>query len=169
MHIYQANIEDAEDQAHIKTLFEEYLYWANDQLDAHFGIRFDIPQMIEGDMATLGKFAPPDGRLLLAKDDEDVVGLACMRKIRPDVAEIKRMYVRPSQRRQGVGQALVARTVTEARTQGYDEIYLDSARFMQAAHGLYRACGFLPFEEYPESEIPPEFREHWLFMRLPLA
>ena len=169
MHIEQSDIHDTDDRKRIKTLFEEYLYWANGQLEEHFDISFDIPPMIEADMQSLEKFAPPAGRLLLAYgDDGGLAGLACMRKIRPAVGEIKRMYIRPAYRRQGIGRALVDETVTQARAIGYNELYLDSARFMHAAHKLYQACGFQPFEEYPESEIPPQFREHWVFKRLPL-
>jgi len=41
-------------------------------------------------------------------------------------------------------------------------------RFMAAAHSLYRSVGFQEIEQYPESEIPEEFRQHWIFMELPL-
>jgi hypothetical protein len=35
---------------------------------------------------------------------------------------------------------------------------------MKAAHALYRSAGFQKIEPYPESEIPPEFHQHWVFM-----
>ncbi len=169
MHIEQADINAPDDRERIRALFEEYLYWANGQLEEHFDISFDIPPMIDEDMESLAKFAPPGGRLLLAYgEDGGLAGLACMRKIRPTVGEIKRMYVRPAYRRQGVGRALVEETVKQARAIGYNALFLDSSRFMHAAHALYEDCGFVPFEEYPESEIPPQFREHWVFKRLPL-
>ena len=43
-------------------------------------------------------------------------------------------------------------------------LFLDSARFMHAAHALYRSSGFQEIAPYPESEIPEEFRPNWIFM-----
>src|SRR3990172_2139262 len=49
-----------------------------------------------------------------------------------------------------------------AKLIGYQTLRLDSARFMKTAHALYRSAGFREIESYPESEIPPEFRRHWV-------
>ena len=40
----------------------------------------------------------------------------------------------------------------------------DSPDFMTAAHSLYRASGFKDIGPYPESEIPDEYKPHWIFM-----
>jgi hypothetical protein len=29
---------------------------------------------------------------------------------------------------------------------------------------LYRSSGFIDIEPYPESEIPDEYKSHWIFM-----
>ena len=39
-------------------------------------------------------------------------------------------------------------------------------RYMVEAHALYRSAGFKEIEEYPESEIPEEYRAHWVFMEM---
>jgi hypothetical protein len=47
-----------------------------------------------GDLAAIDKFAPPDGRLLLACVDDladRAVGIACLQRIGPETAEVKRM------------------------------------------------------------------------------
>jgi GNAT superfamily N-acetyltransferase len=85
-----------------------------------------------------------------------------------DIAEIKRMYVRPQFRGRGIGRALLQRLLVEAKEIGYPAVRLDSARFMQEAHALYRSSGFDEVEPYPESEIPTEFQEHWVFMEMRL-
>jgi GNAT superfamily N-acetyltransferase len=162
--IFQARIPDHND--HIKELFWEYLQWANERLNQEYDIDFDIENMLEEDMATLDKFCPPHGRLLLAKHEERIVGLACMRKIEEDISEIKRMYVRPSHRRLGIGRALVNELVEEARQAGYARLRLDSTRFMINAHRLYRSVGFKEIAPYPESEIPEPFHCYWVFMEL---
>lgn len=80
------------------------------------------------------------------------------------MAEIKRMFVRPASRGQGVGRMLLEALIAEARQIGYSTIRLDSTRFMKAAHSLYRSAGFQEIGPYQESEIPPEFHQHWVFM-----
>ena len=160
--IHQAETE--QDRSQVRELFREYLQWANGRLNEEFGINFDIELMIERDMAELEIFLPPYGRLLLATEGSQAVGIACMKRIREDMGEIKRMYVRPEFRGQGIGRVLLEALIAEARQIGYPTVRLDSTRFMKAAHSLYRSVGFQEIEPYPESEIPPEFQRHWVFM-----
>jgi GNAT superfamily N-acetyltransferase len=164
--IHQAETE--EDRALVRELFLEYLDWANRRLNQEYGIDFDIQSMVERDMAELEIFFPPDGRLLLAVEEGQAAGIACMRKIREDMGEIKRMYVRPQFRGKGIGRTLLDALLVEAQEIGYPAIRLDSTRFMEAAHALYRSAGFHEIEPYGESEIPPEFRHRWVFMEKPL-
>ena len=160
--IHQAKTD--EDQALIRELFWEYLEWANMHLNEEYGINFDIKSMIEHDMVKLEIFLPPYGRLLLAIEGGCGAGIACMRRIRQDIGEIKRMYVRPEFRGRGIGRALLEALIAEAREVGYPKVRLDSTRFMEAAHSLYRSVGFHEIEPYMESEIPPEFHRYWVFM-----
>jgi GNAT superfamily N-acetyltransferase len=166
LRIYQ--IETDEDRVHVRDLFLEYLQWANARVNEEFGINFDIASMVEQNMLQLDKFLPPYGRLLLGEYEGQVVGLACMRRIREDIGEIKRMYVQPAFRGKGIGRALIEDLIAEAREIGYPRIRLDSTRFMKEAHSLYRSVGFQEIEPYPESEIPEEFQQHWVFMELQL-
>jgi GNAT superfamily N-acetyltransferase len=156
------------DRALVRELFWEYLDWANARLNEEYGINLEIESMVERDMAKLEIFLPPDGRLLLAMEGAQAVGLACMRRIKEDAGEIKRMYVRPEFRKQGIGRALVEAIIADARAIGYASIRLDSTRFMKAAHSLYRSMGFREIDPYPESEIPPELQHRWVFMERPL-
>ncbi len=150
--------------ADIRQLCQEYLVWANTRVDEEFGVRFDIDDLISSTMQHLDSFMPPRGRLLLGYVDEKLAGIACLKELTPDSGEIKRMYVRPAARRQGLGRALVERLLDEARQIGYQRVRLDSARFMREAHALYASLGFHEIDAYEGSEIPPEFRKHWLFM-----
>ena len=120
--------------------------------------------MLEEDMQNLDKFYPPDGRLLLADSDNQVVGIACLRKIKNDICEVKRMYVREAFRGTGIGRMLLDKLIEAAQDSGYPRVRLDSARFMYEAHSLYRSFGFQEIDPYPESEIPEEFQSNWLFM-----
>jgi GNAT superfamily N-acetyltransferase len=74
------------------------------------------------------------------------------------------MYVRPEFRGKGIGRALLEALIAEAQEIGYPTVRLDSTRFMEVAHSLYRSVGFHEIEPYTESEIPPEFQQYWVFM-----
>ncbi len=145
-------------------LWLEYLTWGNDGLESRYGFRLPVQEAVEHDLATIAKFQPPDGRLLLAFDGDEAVGTACLQRIGPDTAEIKRMYVQPSHRGEGMGRALLDRLLAAAGQAGYARVRLDSPDFMTAAHGLYRSSGFVESGPYPESEIPDEYKSHWVFM-----
>lgn len=153
----------------IKELFWEYLTWANDMNEREFGLRLDIAEMLEEDMADLGKFMPPDGRLLLALDEGFTAGCVCLKKLKPGIGEVKRLYVKPAFRGKGIGKMLVGKLLEEARKVGYGMIRLDSTRYMVNAHDIYRSFGFQEIAPYPESEIPKEYHDHWIFMELTLT
>jgi GNAT superfamily N-acetyltransferase len=153
----------------VERLWLEYLTWGNDGLESRYGFRLPVQQAVVHDLATVAKFEPPDGRLLLAFDGNMAVGIGCMRRIGPDTAEIKRMYVEPSHRGAGVGRAMLDQLMAAARTAGYQRVRLDSPDFMTAAHGLYRSSGFVEIGPYSESEIPDEYKPHWVFMEQTLT
>jgi GNAT superfamily N-acetyltransferase len=93
-------------------------------------------------------------------------GIAFITEIREGVGEIRRMYVRPGYRRQGIGRILLETAIEEGRRLGYSSVLLESPRSWSEAHGLYKSAGFGDTNEYPESEVPAEFRENWIFMAL---
>lgn len=157
------------DISEVRDLFWEYLQWANGRVNEEFGVNFDIETMLEDDMKELDIYFPPDGRLVLVSEAGKSAGLGCLKKLRNCVGEIKRMYVRPEFRGRGLGRGILEALFSEARDIGYSKVRLDSARFMEAAHSLYRSFGFQEIEPYDESEIPPEFREHWIFMEKTLV
>ncbi|HYU93291.1 MAG TPA: GNAT family N-acetyltransferase [Actinomycetota bacterium] len=167
-----ADLRDANlprDLESVGRLWLDYPTWGNDELETRYGFRLPVREAVDNDLATIAKFQPPDGRLLLAFEDDAAIGTACMRRIGPDTAEIKRMYVQPSHRRAGVGRAMLDELIAAARTAGYHRIQLDSPDFMMAAHGLYRSSGFEEIGSYPESEIPDEYKSHWVFMERKLT
>ena len=59
-----------------------------------------------------------------------------------DFAELKRMYVRPAARRQGVAQALLAELETTARNTGMAMLRLETGTEQHAAIRLYERAGF---------------------------
>src|SRR5262245_30493354 len=93
------SILSAEDLAAARTLFREYA--ASLEVDLAF-------QDFETEVAALpGTYVAPAGALLLAERGKMVVGCVALRPLNPpSVAELKRLYVRPSGRGEGVGRDL---------------------------------------------------------------
>lgn len=89
-------------------------------------------------------FLPPKGECLIARADEEIVGLVMLKPRSEDVCELNRMFVRESARGQGLGRALAASMIDEARTMGYREIALGALSRHVEALPLYRSLGFRP-------------------------
>ncbi|MCH8969342.1 MAG: GNAT family N-acetyltransferase [Planctomycetes bacterium] len=101
-----------------------------------------------------GQYGPPDGCLLLARQDDRPVGCVALRRFDDDTCEMKRLHVRPAHRGRGIGKALATEIIDEARRLGYHKMRLDSiADRMAEAVSLYRALGFReipPYGDHPE-------------------
>ena len=95
-----------------------------------------------------GPYAPPDGALLLACRDGDVLGCIALKRLAPEMAEIKRLYVVQQGRGLGIGKVLVAAILKEAARLDYREIKLDTLPHMTSAIALYRSFGFTPIAPY---------------------
>jgi GNAT superfamily N-acetyltransferase len=157
------------DISDVKRLWLEYLIWGNDEMQSLYGVHPHNPQeAVEQDIESIDKFLPPYGRLMLATHEGKVCGLGSLKSINEEIGEIKRMYVDPTFRRIGAGRAILEWLLFEAEKAGYKKVRLDSPRFMDKAHSLYRSFGFRDIEPYPEMEIPEEFKEYLLFMELDL-
>jgi GNAT superfamily N-acetyltransferase len=156
MHIFDANTQ--EDVEVARTLFNEYA--------SGLGISLCF-QNFDRELNNLpGDYAPPDGRLLLAKDEDDqIAGCIAMRKLGPAVCEMKRLFVRPAYRGTGLGRILVNTIIDEARKLGYTHMRLDTLPGrMDKAIALYQAIGFVDIEPYYKNPV-----EGAKFMELDLA
>jgi putative acetyltransferase len=114
----------------------------------------EIPDF-DDELASLpGAYAPPRGRLLLARSDGEAVGCVCLRPFDPEIAELKRLYVREECRGRGYARALVSAVIDTARDQGYTRLRLDTHETMDAARKLYRSFGFREIPAYWEHPVP---------------
>lgn len=130
----------------IRTLFEEYA--ASLSVDLGF-------QGFAAEVAGLpGAYAAPLGTLLLARLDGAVVGCVAVRPLQPpQVAELKRLYVRDAGRGHGLGLALSEAAIAFARSAGYASLRLDTLPDMQAARRLYAGLGFREIAPYRHNPV----------------
>ena len=138
--------ESTEQFEEVRRLWREYARWL--EIDLCF-------QGFEQELAQLpGRYAPPDGRLLLALSDEGLAGCVALRKIGEGTCEMKRLYVRPEFRGQGIGRQLTTRLIEAAREIGYARMRLDTlpSKMTEAAH-VYRSMGFTEIEPYYHNPI----------------
>ena len=104
-------------------------------------------QGFDAEVASLpGDYAPPRGTMVLARQAGAGQFLGCVALSpvpgRPDLCEMKRLYVRPRGRGSGLGRMLALAVMAEACRLGYRRICLDTLPGMTAAQALYRALGF---------------------------
>jgi ribosomal protein S18 acetylase RimI-like enzyme len=138
VHIFEAkNLE------HLHTarrLFEQYAQ----------SLGFDLGfQDFAAELRNLpGEYAPPHGCILLAKQDEKIVGCVALRKLEETICEMKRLYVIPEARGHGTGRKLSETVILRAKEMGYKRMRLDSLSSMESANHLYSSLGFRPIAPY---------------------
>lgn len=109
-------------------------------------------QDFESELAGLpGDYAPPDGALILAHGGGgELVGVVALRALdrAAGICEMKRLYVAPAGRGQGLGRRLAEAVMAEGRRLGYRAMRLDTLPSMREAQGLYDRLGFRDIANY---------------------
>ena len=153
-------------------LLRDYYALMVARIEADGGFAGDGSQAIEEFWGEVEKYMPPEGRLFLARNDADeMIGCGMMKKIKPDTAELKRLYVKPEARGTGLGRHLVQRRIDAARNMGVKTLLVDTLKANVEMQGLYRKLGFEEIEVYPESatyQMVPELLPLMVFFRMDL-
>lgn len=169
-------VDDTPTRDAARRLVTEYLEWIAQGAREHYGLTFDIGAMVASDLDDRDKFFPPDGRFYVVRHKRAFVGVGCLKKLAPGIAEVQRMYVQPHVRGAGAGRKLVEKLVADARAIGYQTVRLESLKFLAAAHALYRSVGFAEIDPYAENSMTgyqdagklDTYRASALFMELRL-
>jgi len=134
-----------EDIEAVRTLLLEY--------ETELGVDLGFQGFAAEVMGLPGDYAPPRGRLLLARVDGAVAGCIALRRLDDDVCEMKRLFVRPAFRNSGAGRQLAERVIADARSVGYRRMYLDTLPSMDRAQSLYERLGFRDIDAYRHNPI----------------
>ncbi|MGH8670314.1 MAG: GNAT family N-acetyltransferase [Burkholderiales bacterium] len=169
-------VEGSGDAEAARELIGEYLRWIARLAEESYGLWFDLEAMVRSDLEDRSKFYPPNGRFYLVCYEGADVGVGCLKRLAPGVAEIQRMYLRPQARGIGAGRRLLRQLLDDAKTIGYRSIRLESLRALSAAHALYRSAGFVEIPPYAANSMEAyqpagtldRYRASALFMELRL-
>ena len=153
--IHIGRAESPEQLDEVRGLFREYERFLRVKL---------CFQSFEAELAGLpGDCAAPAGALFLAMDGGRGAGCVALRKLGEGIGEMKRLFVRPEYRGQGVGRALAMRVLQEAITAGYALMRLDTLARLKEAMRLYESLGFKQISPYRANPL-----EDVVYWELPL-
>jgi ribosomal protein S18 acetylase RimI-like enzyme len=132
--------------AAVRELFREYA--------ASLAIDLGFQNFAEEVAALPGDYVRPAGGLMIGLAGNAVVGCVAFRPLEPGVAELKRLYVRPTARGGGWGRRLTERAVSDARQARYERMRLDTLPAMRAALEMYLGMGFRDIPPYRHNPVP---------------
>jgi len=147
------------DQADVHALIGE--------LDAYLYSLYPAENVYALDIASL---LHPSVLFAVARDTAGAA-LACAAiVVNPAFGEIKRMYVRPQARGQGLAQRLITSLEAKAQEQGCRTFMLETGPTMPEALALYKRMGYRrrgPFGDYPDHPLSVFMQKDVAHIRAP--
>jgi GNAT superfamily N-acetyltransferase len=104
------------------------------------------------------EFRSSGGVFLIARVVGVPVACGALRPLIDDAAEVKRMFVRPDQRGNGFGRAMLAALEAIAKHRGYRTVRLETGDSQKEAIALYQSAGYHPVPCFGEYAADPRSR-----------
>ena len=123
----------------VRALLAAHLSFTRGATPAEYSFALEVEQLVE-----------PGVTFFSARRDEQLIGVAALKRLNAIHAELKSMHTREAERGRGVGRALVEHILGFARQAGYQRVSLETgstAEFVPARR-LYAQCGFRPCEPF---------------------
>lgn len=120
-------------------LNDEYLSWIAVEIKKHYDLDLisllghPIWDYAENSVKELTSYKPPDGIFYILQIKDKIIGMGAFRKLKDNIGEIKRMYIRQDFRENGFGKALLKQLLNMGKQFGCSRILLDTGLFMSAA------------------------------------
>lgn len=117
-------------------------------------------------MANLPRIhARPKGIILLARDAKGIaIGCGMSHPLDDQTSEIKRVFVTEEARGKGVAAQLCQTLITQAQSDGFTRVVLDTHRLLHAAQRVYLRLGFTP--RGPYQPVPDNVLHELLFYEI---
>ncbi len=112
-------------------------------LDEHLASRYP-PEQRFGPNLRPQQIAAGLGTFVIARADGRAVGCGALRKLDETSAEVKRMYVAPDLRGNGVAKRILDHLEGVGRELGVHRLVLETGIYQAEAIGLYHQAGFEP-------------------------
>ncbi|HEV3124551.1 MAG TPA: GNAT family N-acetyltransferase [Candidatus Dormibacteraeota bacterium] len=130
----------------VRALLGRHLAFSRGTTPAEYAFALDVEQLVDAALTFFS--ARKDGRLL---------GVAALKRLDADHAELKSMHTSEAERGRGVGRALVEHILTFARAQGYRRVSLETGTGddFVSARTLYTKVGFMPCEAFGTYQASP--------------
>lgn len=118
----------------IRALLEIHLAFSRGATPAEYSFALDVERLVE-----------PGVTFFSARRNGEMLGVAALKRINDQEAELKSMHTRDTDRGQGVGRALVGHLLAFARDRGYQRVNLETGSTPEfvPARSFYANCGFL--------------------------
>jgi GNAT superfamily N-acetyltransferase len=123
-----------------------------EEVQAEYVERYGGPDSAPVDPA---EFAPPDGLFLVGYLDGEPVATGGLRRHGDSEVEIKRMYVVPGARRNGLSRIVLAALEDRARASGATRIVLETGQAQPEAISLYESSGYERIDGYGYYKCAP--------------
>ena len=101
-----------------------------------------------------GVYGAAGGALLLALNKDEPAGTIALRRLDQISGEVKRLFLRPQYRGQGLAKRLLEDVIERAIAIQYECLYADTLPSMLEDLSLYRRLGFEPAEAYSKTPTP---------------
>lgn len=106
---------------------------------------------------TVEQMANPQTTVFVARVADKIAACGALYRHANGIAEVKRMYTRPSYQGLGLGRQILSRVMNLAEEEGISELVLETGVNYGAARHLYESAGFrqcgpvLDYPDHPES------------------
>ena len=119
-------------ESHLIDLNEEHISWVADEMLEQYNI--DVVALLgqtsreyaEKKVIEFSSYTPPEGIYYILQVDNKIAGMGALRKLKKNVGEVKRMYIRPEYRGRGLGKAMLQEILNKAVEFGFSTILLDT-------------------------------------------